>query len=116
MQSIQMVNGYSGVYVYDGWQNSYLFSRDLLTCHDLADCEYPLAKSMIHIEYFLQQIEPAATRYNTWLEIYLYSQPIENKSFNLTPQQLLREVALVIMQGNVRLFKISDGQSSAVLS
>ncbi|MCC5825372.1 hypothetical protein [Alkalimonas sp.] len=100
---------YSGIYVNDVWQNSYLVSKDLLTCHDLTDCEYSVLQCPLQAEYFLQQMEPAVFRQQNLLEIYRYAQGITASERIPSPEQMLKFVAEIISKGDLRVFKIRDG-------
>lgn len=116
MEDTQLTSAYYGVYVHDIWGNLYLFSHDLLTCHDLGDCELPLLNSRIHVEYFLHQIEPAATRVEIWRNLYRYAQVDGQHGIAPSPAQMLIKLASVVTDGGLRLFKIKDGSANTLFT
>lgn len=109
MPSARILVDYNGVQVHDIWQNIYLVSADLLTIHDLRDCEYVFVNCKFQAEYFLNSIEPASTKLQVLQEIYNYAKKNCKVSNFASYEQIIKELALMLSDGYLKVFKVSDG-------
>lgn len=109
MSTAQSFAHYCGIQVKDIWQNTFLVTKDLLTSHDLKDCEFSMIKCPMQVEYFLQSIHPFSIREQIWLEIYQYAMSGANADNPSNSAQLLKDISEMLLSGNLMLFKVVDG-------